>query len=310
MHCSRRDLLKWAAGATACCATGINASNLFGQAAGPSAESKKGAAQVQGGAAKKKIPIGLQIWSVRDIAKKDHDAALALIAEMGYEGVECAGFLECKDGQYLYLGQTAEQLRKAFDKNHLKCCGMHTSLMMLSDEHLKGLVEFNQALDNPYLVVASLPAANMASVAALLDTAKFLTAAAAKVKDRGMRVGFHAHDRDFKPVADRIPWEVIFSNTGPEVMMQMDVGNCMMGGGDPVALLKQYPHRTPTIHLKEFGGPEGAVIGEGTAPWPQIFELCETIADTVWYIVEQEKYRGSSVERSRQCLENLRKMGK
>ena len=66
-----------------------------------------------------------------------------------------------------------------------------------------------------------------------------------------MRVGYHAHSHDFKPVADRIPWEVLFSNAGPDVVMQMDIGNCLDGGGDPVAELKKFLGRSATIHLKE-----------------------------------------------------------
>ena len=74
--------------------------------------------------------------------------------------------------------------------------------------------------------------------------------------------------------------------------------------------MKKLPHRSATIHLKEHGGPKGAVIGEGDVPWKEVFELCETTGDTEWYIVEQESYRGSSLESVKLCLANLHKMGK
>ena len=70
----------------------------------------------------------------------------------------------------------------------------------------------------------------------MIDTAKLFTDLAAKAKELGMRVGYHAHVAEFKPVADRIPWEVMFSNAGPDVVMQLDIGNCMDGGGDPIAI--------------------------------------------------------------------------
>jgi len=285
MNYSRRDLLKFSAGAAAACAVGTRALSF-------AAETPK-----------KKLPIALEMWSVRDVAQKDPPGTFAAVAKMGYEGVEI--------GANPY-GLKAEEVRKMLDDNNLKCCGMHTGLRTLLGDALKGTIEFNKVLGNTILILPNLPRANTASVAALLDTAKLLTELAAQAKEFGMRVGYHNHVEEFKPVADRIPWEVVFSNAGPDVIMQLDVCHCMDGGGDPVAVLKKFPHRTATIHLTEHGGPQGAVIGEGDAPWKQIFELCETICDTQWYIVEQERYKPGvpTMDSAKLCLQNLRKMGK
>ena len=282
MNVSRRDLLKLSVGAAAFGAVGVRSSNLLADPI------------------KKNLPIGLQLYSVRDVCAKDLPGTLEAVAKIGYQGVEFAG----------YHGRQAKALREMLNRNGLKCCGTHIGLDTLTGEALKRTVEFNQILGNQFLIVPSLPQANMASLAALLDTAKLFTDLADRVKDSGMRVGYHSHARDFKPLADRIPYEVIFGKAGPSVVMQLDIGNCMAGGGDPVAILKKFPRRAATIHLKEHGGPSGAVIGEGDVPWKQIFELCETTGGTQWYIVEQETYRTSSLESVERCLENLRKMEK
>jgi sugar phosphate isomerase/epimerase len=284
MNVSRRNLLKFGVGAAAMCAVGTKVSTLRGEPP------------------KKKIPLGLQMWSVRDVAEKEPAGTLADVAKMGYEGVECAGYYKLK----------ADELHKILDQNGLKCFGTHTSLTSLTGDALKATVEFNKTLGNRLLIIPSLPRANIASVTAMIDTAKLLTDLSGQLKEFGMRVGYHNHNVEFKPVADRIPWEVVFSNAGPDVIMQLDINHCIDGGSDPVAILKKFPHRTLTIHLTEHGGPAGAVIGEGTVPWKEIFELCETICDTEYYIVEQEKYKEGvpSMESVRLCLENLRKMGK
>jgi sugar phosphate isomerase/epimerase len=284
MNLSRRNLLKLGVGAAAMCAVGTKVSNVRGD--GPA----------------KKIPIGLQMWSVRDVAAKDPAGTLAAVAAMGYQGIECAGYYNLK----------AEELRKILDQNGLKCFGSHTSLSALSGDALKATVEINKVLGNKFLIVPSMPSANLASVAAMIDTAKLLTDLSEQLKEFGMRVGYHNHTVEFKPVADRIPWEVVFGNAGPDVIMQLDINHCIDGGGDPVAVLKKFPHRTLTIHLTEHGGPSGAVIGEGTVPWKEIFELCETIGDTQCYIVEQEHYKPgvTTLESIKECLQNLRKMGK
>lgn len=192
----------------------------------------------------------------------------------------------------------------------MKCCGTHTGIDTLTGDALKATVEFNNILGNKFLIVPWLPPAYMSSLAALMNTAKMLTGLAEKVKDSGLRVGYHSHGEDFKPLADRIPWEVIFNNAGPGVVMQLDIGNCLAGGGNPVAVLRKFPHRQATIHLKEHGGPKGTVIGEGDVPWQKIFTLCETTGGTEWYIVEHETGRSSPLESVKLCLDNLRKMGK
>lgn len=282
MNLSRRNLLKLGVGAAAFGTVGTRVASLFAEQS------------------KKKIPIGLQLYSLRDVASKDVPGTLEAVAKMGYQGVEFAG----------YYGMKAEDLRKLLDKNGLVCCGTHTGLETLLGDALQGTIEFNKTLGNKYLIVPGLPAANVSSLAALIDTAKLFTELAEKVKGSGMKVGYHAHGGDFKPVADRIPWEVLFSNAGPDVAMQLDIGNTMGGGANPIAMLKKYPHRSATIHLKEHGGPANAVVGEGDAPWAEVFELCETTGDTEWYIVEQEAYSDSPLESVKRCLENLRKMGK
>ena len=260
-------------------------------------------ANLFGDPSQKKIPIGLQLYSLRDIAGKDVPGTLAAVAKMGYQGVEWVGWDR-------YYGWKPQALRNVLDRHNLKSCGTHLTLDALTGDALKSTIEFNKVLGNKFLIVSSLPRASMSSLAALMDTAKLLTDLAAQVKEAGMRVGYHCHAQDFKPVADRIPWDVVFANAGPDVIMQLDTGNCLEGGGNPVAILKTFPHRAVTIHLKEYGGPKGAVIGEGSVPWPEIFAICETTGGTQWYIVEQESYRGSPLHDVKLCLENLRKMGK
>ena len=280
MNYSRRDMLKLGAGATALLATGANL---------PGAETQPG---------KKKIPIGLQLYSVRGQCEKDLPGVLQAVAKMGYEGVEFAG----------YYGRKADEMRKLLDDNGLKCCGTHIGLGTLTGDALKGTVEFNKTLGNPFLTVSSMPVPN--TVQGAIDVAKRFNEIAAKVKPERMRVGYHAHGGDFKKIEGQTFWDVFFGNTGREVVMQLDIGNCIGGGGDPYAILKKFPGRSATIHLKEHGGKRGAPVGEGDVKWNEIFQLCETPGGTDWYIVEQESYAGGPLDSVKACIQNLRKMGK
>jgi sugar phosphate isomerase/epimerase len=248
--------------------------------------------------ARKRIPVGLQLYSVRADGKKDLPGVLRAVAAMGYDGVEFAG----------YYDRTAEELRKLLDDNKLKCCGTHTALDTLADEAFEKTVAFNKTIGNCYLIVPSLPKTRTGSVAALRETGKLFTELAAKAKPHGMRVGYHAHAGDFKKIEGQVPWDIIFDQAGPGVVMQMDIGNCIQGGGDAIATLKKYPGRSATVHLKEHGGKPGAVIGEGEIQWKQVFEICEKTGGTEWYIIEQESYAATPLDSVKACLSNFRKL--
>ncbi len=238
MELSRRDLLKLGAGATA-------------------AALAAGAGLPQALAAKKpssaKIPIGLQLYSVRKDCAKDLPGVIRAVGKMGYQGVEFAG----------YHGRKADELRKMLDDNGLKCCGTHTGLNTLLGDALKATIEFNKTLGNPYLIVPGMPHDRLASPKAIQETARLFTELAAKAKCEGMRVGYHAHGGDFRKFDGQTAWDLFYSAAGPDVLMQLDIGNCLGGGGDPYAILKKFPGRSATIHLKEHGGKKGALVCEG-----------------------------------------------
>ena len=93
--------------------------------------------------------------------------------------------------------------------------------------------------------------------------------------------------------------------------MQLDTGNAMHGGADPIPFLERYPGRAVTVHLKEFSRTNPKVLlGEGEVRWEEVFRLCESVGGTEWYIVEQESYPYPPLESVERCLKNLRAMGK
>jgi sugar phosphate isomerase/epimerase len=246
----------------------------------------------------KNIPVGVQIYSVRTEAARDLPKVIEAIGKMGYKGVEFAG--------YYGWEKKPHDLRKLLDDNGLKCCGTHTGLDTLTGDALKAAADLHAILGNSYLIVPSL---SVKDTQGWMDMARTFNEIAAKATPLGMRIGYHAHAGDFRKLGDTTPWEIFFDNTGADVIMQLDTGNCMAGNGDPVAMLKKYPGRTTTIHLKENGGPEGAVIGQGDVPWSTVLELCETTGGTVWYIVEHETGQDPMAS-IKGCLEGLRKMGR
>jgi len=258
------------------------------------------AAPGRGAAGAVRVPIGVQLYSVRHECEKDLPATLHAIAGMGYEAVEFAG----------YYGRGAAELRKLLDAEGLKCCGTHTALDTLEGDALAGTIAFQQALGNRFLIVPWIPEERRKTAEDWKALAALFGGISDKLAPHGMRVGYHNHNFEFAPLAGRTAWDIFFGGTKKAVVMQVDTGNCIEGGADPVALLERYPGRAVTIHVKEFSKTKpDAFVGEGELPWKRIFELCEA-GGTEWYVVEYERENQPPLPAIAHCLKNLKAMGK
>lgn len=248
-----------------------------------------------------RIPIALQLYSVRDDCAGDLSLTLQAVAQMGYEGVEFAG----------YYDRTAEELRGMCDDLGLKVAGTHTGVNTLLGDELAKTVEFNQILGNPYLIVPGLPAEYQGSRQAWRDTAELFNGIAEKIADQGMSTGYHNHTGEFTSMDGEVPWDIFGSNTRDDVVLQIDIGHTLRAGSDPVSFIERYPGRSKLVHIKEYSSTNGeALIGEGEIPWDAVFNACETVGGTEWYIVEQESYPYPPIECAERCIDALRKMGK
>ncbi len=248
-----------------------------------------------------RIPIALQLYSVRNDCAGDLSLTLQAVAQMGYEGVEFAG----------YYDRTAEELRDMCEDLGLKVAGTHTGLNTLLGEELAKTVEFNKILGNRYLIVPGLSEEYRNSQQAWRDTANIFNGIAEKIADQGLSTGYHNHTGEFEPLEGRIPWDTFGSNTRDDVVMQIDIGHALRAGADPVAFIERYAGRSKLVHLKEYSATnENALIGEGEIPWDDVFHASETAGGTEWYIVEQERYAYSPLECVERCINNLQQMGK
>jgi sugar phosphate isomerase/epimerase len=241
------------------------------------------------------------MYSVREAAAKDLGGVLKAVADMGYEGVEFAGM----------HGHDADQVRAWLDEAGLKCISTHLVLDDVTGDTLDETVAYNKVLGNRDLIVAGLPPDRHESAAGLRETAAFFNELVERCKAVDMRTGYHAHPPDFTKVDGEYPWDIVFSSTTPDFIMQIDTGNSLRCGVDSCPFIERYPGRARTAHLKEFTeDPGGALIGDGVTDWEKVFSLCESVGGTEWYVVEQESYPVPPMEAARGSLANLRRMGK
>src|SRR5256714_10021446 len=141
----------------------FNAASLAGMALGT------GLGEVTWAAGTKRIPVGLELYSVRDQCKTDLPGTLAAVSKMGYKGVEFAG----------YHGRNAKELRKMLDDNGIVACGTHTPYGTVLDDKLSETVEFNRVIGNKFLIVPSMTANSKPE---WLDKAKLFNETSDKVK--------------------------------------------------------------------------------------------------------------------------------
>ena len=246
-----------------------------------------------------KIPFALEMYSVRKEFTANPLATMRAIKEMGYTGVEFAGPPQfCAE---FYAGLLAE--------TGLVCCGWHTPWAAVQPENIDATIKLNQRVGNPNIVIPGIPAN---SIADWKQRAQEMNAIAEKLAPLGMRTGYHNHNVEFQALDGEIPWDVFMQSTDNAVIMQLDLGNALSGGCDLMATLNRYPGRCRTIHLKPYHtAPEKAyrpVIGEDSVPWKEVFDFCQTMGNTDWYIIEYECPEIPALEAVKLCLDNARKI--
>ncbi len=263
------------------------------------------AAPVLLNAAGKKVPIGLELYSVRDMMAKDEVGTVKQVAALGYQCVEFYG------PYFQWTPAQAKELRKVLDDTGMKCHSTHNAASNLKPENLPKAIELNGIIGSKMVVMASsgLPKAEQ-NLDGFKKVAEALSAADAILKKSGMRAGYHNHGLEFTVMNGSRPMDVIAKNTPKSVVLQLDVGTCVEMGQDPVAWIKQNPGRIRSIHCKEWSPDKGykVLFGDGKAPWKAIFAAAESVGGIEFYLIEQEGYSTPSLEASKLCLENYKKL--
>jgi sugar phosphate isomerase/epimerase len=255
----------------------------------------------------KRLPIGIELYAVRDELQKDLFGTVRAVAKMGYEVVEFYSPYTQWTTEY------AKEVRRLLDDLKIRCLSTHNGANVFTPENLPKAIELNQIIGSKTLVMAS--AGRVEGLDGWKGVAGKLTMAQEKLKPLGMRAGFHNHKVEFVPVEGKRPMEVLAANTPKDVTLQLDVGTCVEAGADPVAWINANPGRIRSLHLKEWTGSEGkadkgyrVLFGEGDAPWQKIFAAAEAKGGAEYYLMEQEGSRFSSLETAERCLATYKKM--
>src|SRR5260370_14294754 len=193
-----------------------------------------GAAAIAAAATKKEhLPIGLELYSVRDQLKQDLMGTVRGVAKMGYEDVEFYS------PYFEWTTAYAKDVRKLLDDLGIRCLSTHNGSESFTADRLPHAIELNQILGSKYVVMAS--AGKVENLDGWKGGADKLNQAEEKLKPLCLHPSFHTPATSFRPMGGKRPMDVLAANTSKDVVLQLDVGTCVEAGSDPVAWINANP---------------------------------------------------------------------
>jgi sugar phosphate isomerase/epimerase len=248
-----------------------------------------------------KIPLALQMYTLRDLAAKDLAGTYKEAAKIGYGAVETG----------LAPNIPAADLKRILDDCGLKLCGLHVPIELLEQQLFK-VIPYARTLGIKYLICPWLPENRRKDAAGWQLLAKIMTSIATAMKSDGLQLCYHNHSFEFQKFDGKYGLDIFYENSDPNlVLAEIDTYWVQHGGEDPAQFLRKYPNRCPLIHLKDMladAQKSFAEVGAGILNWPEIFKACEAVG-AQWYIVEQDRCQRPPLESVRMSFENLKRMG-
>ena len=271
---------------------------------GSAAVAASGLLAIQASAKSKRLPIGLELYSVRGELAKDLMGTVRAVAKQGYEVVEFFS------PYFQWTPDYARDVRKLLDELQIRCNSTHNPRQALEGDGLKKAIELNQILGAKTIVMSS--AGRVEGEDGWKKVADILSSAAETLKPLKMRSGYHNHQLEFTEKNGFRPMPFLAAHTSRDVTLQFDVGTCVEMGFDPIAWVKANPGRIRSLHLKDWGA--GAdrgfkvLFGEGDTPWKELLEVAEKVGGAEYFLIEQEGSRFPEFETTEKCLANYRKL--
>jgi sugar phosphate isomerase/epimerase len=242
--------------------------------------------------------VGLQLYTVRDLMKKDFIGTIAQVARIGYKEVEFAG----------YFGHTPQEIRSILKENALTAPSVHVDYATVEKKWPETL-ETAKAIGHSFVVCPWIDQSQR-NPDGLKRVAQLFNEAGEAAQKAGIQFAYHNHAFEFEPLeslGNKPLYDVLLGETDPKlVKMEMDLCWITVGGADPLKYFDQYPGRFPLVHVKDwtkkgpagndYGGATGghAVgghmedVGQGEIDWKRIFAQSDK-AGIQHYLVENDE---------------------
>ncbi len=271
---------------------------------------------------KNKTITGVQLYSVRDDMKMDPLITLKKLSAMGYRHVEHANYADRK-----FYGYNASEFKKILKDLNLKMPSGHT---VLGKQHWdetkkeftdlwKNTIEDAAILGQQFIISPSINENWRKDLDTLKRYMDIFNKSGELCIKSGMKFGYHNHHFEFKEQLNGIKlYDAILQNTDPQlVMQQLDIGNMYNGGGRALEVIKKYPGRFASLHVKDeiaVAGSgheyESAILGTGVIEVKKVVDESVKNGGTIHLIIEQESYQGKTPLNSvKEDLQIMKKWG-
>lgn len=251
-----------------------------------------------------KLPIAIQLYSVRDDMAADFEGTLRKIKELGYDGVEFAGL----------FGRKPEYVRDLLKEIGLVPVSSHVAYVeMMAD--IEGVMSAYETIGTKYIAVPYMTEEYRPNAPKFDEAIEGMKALGKAAAAHGMTLLYHNHDFEFVKMGDEYGIDVMYSRI-PADLLQTELDTCWVNvaGEDPAAFVLKYSGRAPVVHLKDFYMPakkpekmyaligidDGVAeekkeedsfgfrpVGYGAQNIPAIIEASEK-AGAKWLVVEQD----------------------
>jgi sugar phosphate isomerase/epimerase len=270
----------------------------------------------------RKLPVALQVYSIRGEAAQDFKGAMQKVKEMGYDGVELAG---------LY-GHAPEEIRDILKEVGLTAISAHVPYLDLVAD-MEDTIDQYVTIGCSYIAVPYLTEEYRPGTDKFSEVVENIVKLGKICRQKNVVLLYHNHDFEFTKMEDgRYALDFLYETVSPE-FLQTEIDTCWVNvsGVDPAGYIRKYANRSPVVHLKDFVGEksrnmykligiddankqdksnfEFRAVGYGKQDFPSIMEASiETGAK--WVVVEQDAhYENTAMEDSRLSLEYLKGLG-
>jgi sugar phosphate isomerase/epimerase len=254
-----------------------------------------------------RLPIGLQLYSVRNQLPKDFAGTLAQVRSAGYTVVEAAG----------YFDRPAADFRHAIDAAGLRCVSTHHPLNVLETQ-LDQWLDYGHTIGLEYMVCSSSGGMHRDPAAKgppTLDDWRWIAGEfnriGEKIKSAGIIFGVHNHVPEFAVIDGVLVYDELLRLTDPKfVVFEMDCGWVYASGHNPVDFLSKTPERFPLMHVKDMipganGQMHSTELGRGQIDYAPIMRAATGLKQ---YFIEQEEFDIDPIQALRIDAEYLRNL--
>jgi len=213
--------------------------------------------------------------------KADLPGTLRKVAQIGYKEVEFAG----------YFGRSPAQIKALLKQNGLTSPSSHIGLDILEKDSVRAFADA-KSIGHSWVTMPYIPEERRKTMDDWNKIIDLLNQLGPQAKAAGLRLAYHNHDFEIRPVNGVRPLDMMLDKTDPSLVdFEMDLYWVVFGGGDPLDFFNRHPHRFAMVHVKDSSGPPDNKIvdvGKGTIDFKKIFDQSDK-AGIKHYFVEHDQ---------------------